>query len=161
VVVLSPEFVRKEFPMRELQIFLERKARDPSSIVIVPVFYELTVEQCENLEQLYDSEPWPSSPGVPKVEDRGVLKGWAEAVKQLLDATGAKIEEVRDGEFVRWRHVHKYAWAVQMRHTYTNCAYDLGITLAETIWAACCRPTTTRVCWLGRWWMRWWSTSLP
>jgi hypothetical protein len=80
--------------MRELQIFLERKARDPSSIVIIPVFYELTVEQCENLEQLYASEPWPTSPGVPKVEDKAALKRWAEAVNQLLGVTGAKIEEV-------------------------------------------------------------------
>jgi hypothetical protein len=96
VVVLSPEFVRKECTMRELGIFLERKARDPSSIVIIPVFYELTVEQCENLEQLYASEPWPASPGVPRVEDKAVLKGWAAAVKQLLGtSTGAKIEEVR------------------------------------------------------------------
>jgi hypothetical protein len=95
VVVLSPEFVRKECTMRELKMFLERKASDPSSIVIIPVFYGLTVEQCENLEQLYASEPWPASPGVPKVEDKAVLKGWAAAVKQLLGATGAKIEEVR------------------------------------------------------------------
>jgi hypothetical protein len=96
VVVLSHEFVRKEFTIRELKIFLERKARDPSSIVIIPVFYELTVEQCENLEQLYTSEPWPASPGVPRVEDKAVLKGWAAAFKQLLSvSTGAKIEEVR------------------------------------------------------------------
>jgi hypothetical protein len=82
--------------MRELRMFLERKASDPSSIVIIPVFYELTVEQCENLEQLYASEPWPASSGVPRVEDKAVLKGWAAAVQQLLGATGAKIEEVRE-----------------------------------------------------------------
>jgi hypothetical protein len=95
VVVLSQEFVRKKYMMRELRMFLDRKARDPSSIVIIPVFHELTVEQCYNLEQLYDSEPWPISPGVPKVEDKGVLKGWAEDVKMLLEIAGAKIEQVR------------------------------------------------------------------
>jgi hypothetical protein len=95
VVVLSAEFVRKKFPMRELGIFLERKARDPDSVVIIPVFYELTVEQCDNLEQLYDSEPWPTSPGVPKVEDRGVLKRWAADVKKLLEYTGVRLEQVR------------------------------------------------------------------
>jgi hypothetical protein len=80
--------------MRELRIFLERKARHPT-FVIIPVFYELTVEQCSNLERLYGSEPWPSSPGVPN--DTDVLKGWAEDVKKLLASTGSKIEEVRWG----------------------------------------------------------------
>jgi hypothetical protein len=109
VVVLSRDFVRKERTMRELAIFLERKASDPSSIVIIPVFYELTVEQCENLEQLYASEPWPASPGVPRVEDKGVLKGWAAAVQQLLGATGAKIKEVREActwARASWWHSH-------------------------------------------------------
>jgi hypothetical protein len=113
VVVLSPEFVRKKFTMRELAIFLERKARDPSSIVIIPVFYELTVEQCGNLEQLYNSEPWPTSPGVPQVADRGLLKGWAEALKQLLGSTGAKIEEV-SVEGVIWL----VAFGIRLHH---NC----------------------------------------
>jgi hypothetical protein len=96
VMVLSPEFVRKKFTMRELKIFLERKVKDPSSIIIIPVLYELAVEQCCNLEQLYDSEPWPSSPKVPKVEDKEVLKEWAADVKKLLEYTGVKIEEVRE-----------------------------------------------------------------
>jgi hypothetical protein len=96
VLVLSPEFVRKECTMRELKIFLERKARDPSSIVIIPVFYELTVEQCKNLEQLYASEPWPASPGVPRAGDKGVPKEWAATIRELLSvSTGAKTEEVR------------------------------------------------------------------
>jgi hypothetical protein len=76
-------------------MFLERKAMDPSSIVIIPVFFELTVEQCDNLELLYDSEPWPISPGVPKVEDKGVLKGWAADVKMLTEIAGARLEQVR------------------------------------------------------------------
>jgi hypothetical protein len=81
--------------MRELGIFLERKARDPGSIVIVPVLYKLTVEQCHKLEQLYDCEPWPNSTRVPKVEDRGVLKGWAADVKKLLQYTGVRLDQVR------------------------------------------------------------------
>jgi hypothetical protein len=81
--------------MRELAMFLERKTTDPDRFVIIPVFYELTVEQCDDLDQLYDSEPWPTSPGVPKVADRGVLKGWAEDVKKLLEYTGIRSEQVR------------------------------------------------------------------
>jgi hypothetical protein len=93
VVVLSPEFVRKKYTMLELKVFLERKARDPRSIVIIPVFLGLTVEQCYNLEQLYDSEPWPTSPSMPTVE-KAVLQGWAADVKRILECTGVKIEEV-------------------------------------------------------------------
>jgi hypothetical protein len=93
VVVLSPEFVRKKCTMLELKMFLERKARDLDSIVIIPVFHELTVEQCYNLEQLYDSEPWPTSSSIPTVE-KAVLQGWAADVKQMLEFTGVKIEEV-------------------------------------------------------------------
>jgi hypothetical protein len=93
VVVLSPEFVRKKYTMLELKMFLERKAKDPDSIVIIPVFLGLTVEQCYNLEQLYDSEPWPTSPSMPTVE-KAVLQGWAADVKQILISTGVKIEEV-------------------------------------------------------------------
>jgi hypothetical protein len=96
VVVLSPEFVRKKYPMQEVNMFLERKARAPDSIVIIPVFHELTVEQCNNLEQLYSSEPWPISPSIPEV-DKEVLKGWAADVQKMLECTGVKIEEVRVG----------------------------------------------------------------
>jgi hypothetical protein len=96
VVVLSPEFVRKKYPMQEVKMFIERKARAPDSIVIIPVFHELTVEQCINLEQLYDSEPWPISPRIPEV-DKEVLKGWAADVKKMLEYTGVKIEEVSVG----------------------------------------------------------------
>jgi hypothetical protein len=54
------------------------------------------VEQCSNLECLYNSEPWPTSPGVhPTAGDKDVLKEWAEDVRTLLDATGAKIQEVQ------------------------------------------------------------------
>jgi hypothetical protein len=84
VVVLSPEIVHRQHPMGELQILLERKARDPSSIVIIPVFIGLTMEQCDDLEGLYHSQPWPQ--GVPQPSDQernGSLEEWAAAVKQL------------------------------------------------------------------------------
>jgi hypothetical protein len=96
VVVLTPEFVHRRRPPRELQIFLERKASDPDSIVLIPVFLGLTGEQCDDLEGLYHSQPWP--PGVPqpsKQERAESLEEWAEAVKQLrLQVTVAKSEEV-------------------------------------------------------------------
>jgi hypothetical protein len=92
VVVLSPEFVRKAHPMRELGIFLERKARDPSSIVIIPVLLGLTVEQCRDMEALY-SQPWPE--GIQAPEKAESLKEWAAAVRQLLEMPMIRSEEVR------------------------------------------------------------------
>jgi hypothetical protein len=124
VVVLSPEFVRKKYTMLELKMFLERKARDPHSMVIIPVFLGLTVEQCYNLEQLYDSNPWPTSPSMPTVE-RAVLQGWAADVKQILESTGVKIEEVSvtcDG----------YAGCTQgaLRDRFLNGAITFAVTVA-------------------------------
>jgi hypothetical protein len=166
VVVLSPEFVRKKFPMQELQTFLERKATAPNSIIIIPVFYQLTVEQCYDLEALYHSEPWPSSPGVPKVEDKGVLKAWAAAVKVLLETTGVKIEEVR----VAWNGDSLLlTCAVSARLVLCRCVcvFEMRVSLhvcaqcCPLIVAAWCRPTTTKGCWLGWWRTQWWRTSSP
>jgi hypothetical protein len=83
--------------MRELQIFLERKARDPSSIFIIPVLIGLTVEQCGDLEGLYRSQPWPEgAPDPSTVQERAdSLTGWAAAVKQLLQSRVTTSEEVR------------------------------------------------------------------
>jgi hypothetical protein len=147
VVVLSPEFVRKKYPMRELRIFVERKARDPS-FVIIPVFYKLTVEQCSNLNQLYVSEPWPTSPGVPRVADMAVLEGWAEDVRKLLDSTGAKIEEVSV-----WDRGSSTVRLVAQAASRAGCRYTAGASYQHLHlqWASCCRPTITRGCWLGRW----------
>jgi hypothetical protein len=104
VVVLSPEFVHQRRLPRELQIFLDRKARDPDSIAIIPVFLGLTEEQCDDLEGLYHSQPWP--PGVPQPSEQEraqSLEEWAEAVEQLrLQATVAKSEEVGAACVSRW-----------------------------------------------------------
>jgi hypothetical protein len=92
-VVLSPEFVRKKHPMRELRIFLDRTADLSDRIVIIPDLVGLTYTQCTTLENVYEAESWPES--VSQVEDKGVLKGWAADVKALLDITGATLKAVR------------------------------------------------------------------
>jgi hypothetical protein len=97
VVVLSPELVHRQHPMRELQIFLERKARDPSSIVIIPVFIGLSGKQCGDVEGLYRSQqPWPQGVLQPSERDRAAsLEEWAVAIEQLmLQPTVATSEEV-------------------------------------------------------------------
>jgi hypothetical protein len=95
VVVLSPEFVQTRHPMRELQIFLERQSRDPSSIFIIPVFIGLTAEQCCDVEQLYASQAWPD--GVPELSEQEraeSLEKWAAAVEQLLHFKAVTSAEV-------------------------------------------------------------------
>jgi hypothetical protein len=96
VVVLSPELVHRQHPMRELQIFLERKDSDPSSIIIIPVFLGLTMEQCDDVEGLYHSQPWPQGVPSPSEQERAVsVKEWAAVVRQLrLQPTVARSEEV-------------------------------------------------------------------
>jgi hypothetical protein len=102
VVVLSPGFVRKQHPMRELKILLERKARDPSSIVVIPVFIGLTVEQCGDLEALYLSQPrLQGVPGLSKQERAESLEEWAVVVEQLLQLPVAASHEVGTGESCR------------------------------------------------------------
>jgi hypothetical protein len=96
VVVLSPEFVKARHPMRELAIFLERKARDPSGILLIPVFIGLNAEQLDDLEGLCHSQPWPQEMPQPGEQERAEsLKEWAAAVEQLrLQPTVAWSEEV-------------------------------------------------------------------
>jgi proteasome lid subunit RPN8/RPN11 len=101
VVVLSPEFVQTRHPMRELGIFLERKASDPSGILIIPVFLGLNEEQCDDLLS-YHSHPSPQGVAQPSDQDRAEsLKEWAAAVKQLrLQSTVAWGNEVGDARML-------------------------------------------------------------
>jgi hypothetical protein len=95
VVVLSPEFVHRQHPMRELAVLLGRKARDPSSILVIPVLLGLTQEQCGDLEGLYHSQRWPQGVAQPSERERAEsLEEWAAAVKQLLQNTAANSAEV-------------------------------------------------------------------
>jgi hypothetical protein len=82
--------------MRELQLFLERKARDPRDIVIIPVFVGLTAEQCDDLEGLCHSQPWPRGVAQPGAQERAEsLQEWAATIKQLcLLNKVARSEEV-------------------------------------------------------------------
>jgi hypothetical protein len=95
VVVLSQEFVRKEHPMTELQMFLDRRAEDPSSIVIVPVLFGLTVEECyDPMASLYNKR-WPQDVAEPGEHDKPKLfVQWTAAVKQLTDINILREDEV-------------------------------------------------------------------
>lgn len=63
VVILSPEFIAKPWPMKELHCFLRRKRELEETggeerglgITLVPVFYRLGVDDCKN-ERIFESE---------------------------------------------------------------------------------------------------------
>jgi hypothetical protein len=95
VVVVSQAFVRKEHPMKELMIFLARKAKNPDSIVIIPVFVGLTVEECyDPMVSLYNKD-WPKGIEEPSKEDKvKFFKDWTAAVKQLPYITILRDEQV-------------------------------------------------------------------
>ena len=55
VVVLSPEYVRKECPMEELEILLARQRSDQGGVHVLPVWYGVNYQQCCDLEAVYKS----------------------------------------------------------------------------------------------------------
>ena len=83
VVVLSPEFVRKPYPMAELRTLLERKHEEKESFRLLPVLYGITYEDCKCLSSGYHKE-WLKGEDKPA---QGVLDQWAFMVNRLLSIT--------------------------------------------------------------------------
>jgi hypothetical protein len=91
VVFITEEFVKKEWPMMELQIFLKRRERDrdagQDTFRILPVFLGLTPGACSGLKERYKkwrlSGPTKSFPDVTWEE-------FAELGEQLSRETGAR-----------------------------------------------------------------------
>ena len=93
VVVLSPEFVRKQCPMEELEILLARQRADTGSVRVLPVWYGITYQQCCNLEAVYSSkEHWVGGEEKPAPD---VLARWASTVRELLKTTAVRDDQVR------------------------------------------------------------------
>ena len=91
VVVLSPEFLRKKYPMMELDILLARQRADPGSVRVLPVWYNVTYQQCCNLQTVYHSEKWVGGELKPAQD---VLDRWANTVRELLNTPAVRDEEV-------------------------------------------------------------------
>ena len=90
VVVLSREFVRKKAPMEELRLALQRVEETPKAARILPVFLEVSVEDCTSVRRLYDS--WTVEWG-PKPDDE-VLKVWENTLKGVQQYTGVRSDQV-------------------------------------------------------------------
>lgn len=91
VVVLSPEFVRKACPMKELEILLARQRADPGSVRVLPVWHGISYQHCSDLEAVYASEEWAC--GAPRPA-QDVLARWAQTVRELLKTTAVRDDQV-------------------------------------------------------------------
>jgi hypothetical protein len=91
VVVLSPDFVRKKWPMWELEAALARPPRDPAAaggggegepVTLLPVLVDgLRVEDLGDAQRrLYGPGAWPSSRERPADD---VLTAWAALLKRV------------------------------------------------------------------------------
>jgi hypothetical protein len=97
VIVLTKEFAAKWAPMEELKIFLSRHVDPQDSLVIVPVLpqdgWECFEQVEEQVYQAMDQVPqsWPNG-NRPDDSTRGE---WAERIKQLVDITCLRGDQVR------------------------------------------------------------------
>ena len=91
VVVLSPEYVRKNCPMEELELLLARQRAAPGSVRVVPVWYKLNEQQCSDLEAAYHSEEWVGREPKPGPD---VLRRWADVVRELSKTTAVRDDQV-------------------------------------------------------------------
>jgi hypothetical protein len=89
VIILSPEYVRKEYPMKELRNMLLRW--EAGGVALVPVLYGVTLEQLQGIRRLYDQERWCVAQAKPP---KTVLDGWAGDLQQLLRCTVIRPDQV-------------------------------------------------------------------
>jgi hypothetical protein len=95
VIVLSKEFVTREWPMKELIWFLARYKKDQQSVSLLPVFLRLTCDNCSDLERLYDTDAfWEGIPSSHKAHVFENKVAYVQAVKDLLSFTGVHTNTV-------------------------------------------------------------------
>ena len=102
VVVLSPDFVRKKWPMRELAAALARPPRDPVAtcqggegepVTLLPVLVEgLTTEHVGDAQKrLYSLEAWPKNRERPPDD---VLRTWAALLARVATIVCIREDQV-------------------------------------------------------------------
>jgi hypothetical protein len=82
VVILSQEYIRKECPMEELHILLQRW--QAGGVQLVPVLHGVTVEELVDIQGQYQAGAW-SAAGVQPANE--TLEGWAADLKLLQSCT--------------------------------------------------------------------------
>jgi hypothetical protein len=126
VVVLSPDFVRKKWPMRELEAALARPLRDPGAtgggggegepVTLLPVLVDgLRVEDLGDAQsRLYGPRVWPSSRERPRDE---VLTAWAALLKRVSAIVCMREDQARAQGLWVGPHLHPMLspWGMQGR----------------------------------------------
>jgi hypothetical protein len=90
LLLLSPEFVRKEYCMAELNILLRR--RRAGSVLLLPVLYKgLEVGGLANMRPLYDTQTWCVKEEKPEGK---TLDAWAADLKALTGICMIRCDQV-------------------------------------------------------------------
>ncbi|CAM9351083.1 unnamed protein product [Chrysoparadoxa australica] len=107
VVMLSPSFVSRKWPLRELAIFMSRshKQEGTQPVVLVPLFYKLTPDECGDPDALPGKYPevrkqWDEWEGDPKMRKK--LKSWKVLLRILAKRTGIEYAPMTyEAEYVK------------------------------------------------------------
>jgi hypothetical protein len=99
VLILSKEFVRKQYPMQELQALVQRWRA--GEVELVPVLYEerrdahqpaeMTLRYLDDIRSKYDRDPWCVKEKKP---GKAVLDEWEGTLKLLRGATFIRLDQV-------------------------------------------------------------------
>ena len=100
IVVLSPEYVCRAWPMRELRIFEQKTQDKKEKFLLLPVFLRLTAGQTSELADLYRSNDYKAL-----LADKVPEEDWAALAANVAKHTGVRPEQVR---YIT--HAFGYTW---------------------------------------------------
>ncbi|CAM9660036.1 unnamed protein product [Chrysoparadoxa australica] len=93
VVMLSPSFVSRKWPLQELEIFMNRLRTQEGSqpFILLPLFYKLTPGECSDPDALPQSykeveKQWKEWEGNEEMRER--LQRWKKLLPRLVKQTG-------------------------------------------------------------------------
>ena len=94
IVVLSPEFVCRKWPMKELRIFAQRKERHPAEqFMLLPIFLRLRADDISDKSQvadLYQTDKYQKLLGGNQPE-----QDWVDLVAQTSKSVGIRPDQVK------------------------------------------------------------------
>jgi hypothetical protein len=89
ILIISKEFLRKKWPMKELAALLARHKNNEVTLVVA--MYQLTWDQVKDVRGMYDREPWCGDEARPEC-----LNAWVALVEELMHSvTVIRVDQVR------------------------------------------------------------------
>ena len=89
--MLSTEFVRSKAPMRELGLALRHWEANRNGRVLLPVFLDVSREECRAMRQQYDKPGFWDDWEMP---EPAVLDDWATDLERLSCFSGIELSQV-------------------------------------------------------------------